>query len=89
MADEVVPADLTKQLSDTCQEISRVLYLKLNCKGVVRFDYILNGNDFYFLEVNTVPGMSAASIVPKMARAHGWSFTELITRLLTDIIPIN
>ncbi len=89
MADEVVPADLTERLSGTCQETSRLLYKKLNCRGVVRFDYIFDGKDFYFLEVNTVPGMSAASIVPKMARAHGWSFTELITRLLTDIIPVN
>jgi D-alanine-D-alanine ligase len=84
MADEVVPANISKQQSDQCQDISRVLYEKLNCKGVVRFDYIFTGTEFYFLEVNTVPGLSAASIVPKMARSHGWSFTELITRLISE-----
>jgi D-alanine-D-alanine ligase len=52
----------------------------------VRFDYIYTGEDFYFLEVNTVPGLSAASIVPKMALAHGWSFTELITRLIQEVV---
>jgi D-alanine-D-alanine ligase len=84
MADEVVPAGVSHVYYDHCQKISRHLYEKLNCKGVVRFDYIFNGNDFYFLEVNTVPGLSAASIVPKMAHAYGWSFTELITRLLEE-----
>ncbi len=84
MAAEVVPADVTLQQSAQCQDISRLLYAKLNCKGVVRFDYIFTGADFYFLEVNTVPGLTAASIVPKMARAHGWSFTELITRLIGE-----
>lgn len=84
MADEVVPADVSLRYSTECLEISRLLYEKLNCKGVVRFDYIFTGDSFYFLEVNTVPGLSAASIVPKMARAHGWSFTELITRMIEE-----
>ncbi len=86
MADEVVPAEISPEQSEQCREISRNLYGLLNCKGVVRFDYIFTGKDFYFLEVNTVPGLSAASIVPKMARAHGWSFTELITRLINEVI---
>jgi D-alanine-D-alanine ligase len=86
MAVEVVPASISKQQSGQCQDISKLLYGKLNCKGVVRFDYIFTGKDFYFLEVNTVPGLTKASIVPNMARAHGWSFTELITRLINEII---
>jgi D-alanine-D-alanine ligase len=85
MAEEVVPANISKADSEHCRDISRLLYEKLNCKGVVRFDYILTGEEFYFLEVNTVPGLTAASIVPKMARAHGWSFTELTTRLIMEI----
>ena len=86
MADEVVPADIPGKQSKICREISVHLYKKLNCKGVVRFDYIFDGTDFYFLEVNTVPGLTAASIVPNMARAHGWTFTELITRLINEIV---
>ncbi|MEI7981775.1 MAG: D-alanine--D-alanine ligase [Bacteroidota bacterium] len=84
MSDEVVPALVPDQVSERCREISRFLFEQLNCKGVVRFDYIFTGDDFYFLEVNTVPGLTAASIVPKMAMAHGWSFTELITRLINE-----
>jgi D-alanine-D-alanine ligase len=89
MADEVVPADVPRQYFDHCQKISGLLYEKLNCKGVVRFDYIFTGEIFYFLEVNTVPGLTAASIVPKMAIAHGWSFTELITRLINEEIKMK
>lgn len=85
MADEVVPADIPVQESARCRKMSGMLYEKLNCRGVVRFDYIHTGKDFFFLEVNTVPGMSAASIVPKMARAYGWTFTELITRLISEV----
>jgi len=86
MADEVVPAEIPDSVSAKCREISAFLYERLNCKGIVRFDYILTGKKFYFLEVNTVPGLSAASIVPKMARARGWSFTELITKLIEETI---
>lgn len=84
MSDEVVPAEISEATAQQCKEISAMLYEKLNCKGIVRFDYIFTGEKFYFLEVNTVPGLTAASIVPKMAKAHGWSFTELVTRLLLE-----
>jgi D-alanine-D-alanine ligase len=67
--------------------MSCLLYEKMNCKGVVRFDYIFTGDDFYFLEVNTVPGLTAASIVPKMAAAYGWSFKELITQIISESLP--
>ncbi len=89
MSDEVVPAVIPEKTAATCREISSHLYEKLNCKGVVRFDYIYTGKKFYFLEVNTVPGLSAASIVPKMARAQGWSFTELVTRLISEELRVK
>ncbi len=85
MSDEVVPAAVPTSVSKKCQEISVDLFERLNCKGVVRFDYIYDGKRFFFLEVNTVPGLTAASIVPKMAKAHGWSFTELITRMIEEV----
>jgi D-alanine-D-alanine ligase len=86
LADEVVPADITEDISAKCRNISIGLYEKLNCCGVVRFDYIYSNFDFYFLEVNTVPGLSGQSIVPKMARAHGWTLTELYTRMIEECL---
>lgn len=84
MAEERVPAPLTDEVNRKCTEISRFLYEKLNCRGVVRFDYILSGDTFYFLEVNTVPGMSAGSIVPKMVRANGWTEREFYNLLIEN-----
>ncbi len=50
---------------------------------MVRFDYIFNDKGLNFLEVNTVPGMTEASIVPKMAKAYGMSLGELFS-IVTD-----
>jgi D-alanine-D-alanine ligase len=86
LASEVVPADIPLTVSEKCREISRFLYEKLNCKGVVRFDYIFSKDCFYFLEVNTVPGLTEQSIVPKMTRAHGWTVTELFTRMIEECL---
>jgi D-alanine-D-alanine ligase len=55
---------------------------------VVRFDYIYDGSRFWFLEVNTVPGMSEQSIIPKMARAYGWTLEELFTTLIEESFSI-
>lgn len=84
MSDEVVPAMIPEKVHSKCREISSDLYKKLNCKGIVRFDFIFTGKHFYFLEVNTVPGLTKASIVPKMAAAHGWDFTEMISRIIEE-----
>lgn len=84
LAEEVCPANVTEDISAECQRISKDLYMKLNCAGVVRFDYILDGNTLYFLEVNTVPGLTEQSIVPKMAAANGWPMKELFSRMIEE-----
>ena len=86
MADEIVPAPVLPEVAEECRRISTTLYNLLNCRGIARFDYIHTRDKFYFLEVNTVPGLTAASIVPKMIREHGWSYTELVTRLIEEAI---
>lgn len=86
LADEVVPAQIPAETFKACQEASAFLYKQLNCKGVVRFDYIFNDSGIYFLEVNTVPGMTEASIVPKMAKAYGMSLSELFDCLLEEAL---
>lgn len=84
LADEIVPAQIPQDIYKECQEISVTLYEKLNCAGVVRFDYIFNDNGIYFLEVNTVPGLTEASLVPKMALAHGLTLTKLFGMLVEE-----
>ncbi len=81
---EVTPADLPAELSEDCQALSRMLYSSLQCRGLVRFDYILSDHDFYLLEVNTIPGLSPASIVPQQARAYGWTMEHMLEVVIRD-----
>ncbi len=83
---EVTPAQISPELTRQCQERSRLLYEVLHCEGVVRFDYILVGETFQFLEGNTIPGISPASIVPQQAVAHGWELGEFFAILVEEAI---
>lgn len=86
---EVTPADLPPELERQCRERSRFLYDVLRCQGVVRFDYILVENTFHFLEANTIPGISPASIVPQQARAYGWQLGEFFGLLIEEAMEVR
>jgi D-alanine-D-alanine ligase len=81
---EITPADLSEELTLKCQNLSRELYELLQCKGVVRFDFILVDGNFYLLEANTIPGMSAQSIIPQQALAYGWTIQKLLDVVIAD-----
>ena len=86
-ADEITPANIPEPIFNECQKISKELYVFLNCKGIVRFDYILTPDEkIFFLEVNSVPGLTDESIVPKQALAAGISNTGLFTILLEETL---
>ena len=78
-SNEITPAEVEDDVATLIQQTSDKLYDMLNCSGIVRFDYIYDTERkmLYFLEVNTIPGQSAESIVPKQARAMGISTKEL------------
>ena len=81
---EVCPAEIPDVLRDRIQEVSKKIYAHLGCSGLVRVDYICSGEDLYFLEVNTIPGMTSASLVPQMVRAAGLSMTEFLTTVIEN-----
>lgn len=81
---EITPARLDESLVRQCQERSALLYQVLGCRGMVRFDYILENGVFYLLEANTTPGMSEASIIPQQAQAYGWSISKLLDIVVED-----
>ena len=83
-SDEIIPARIHEETANAVKAVSAAIYDLLGCSGVVRIDYILKDGVPYFLEVNTVPGLSAASIVPKMAIASGLTLTDFFTRLLSE-----
>jgi D-alanine-D-alanine ligase len=85
-SEEITPARIPKDLSEKCKKLSSQIYDTLNCRGICRIDFILKKKDFYFLEINTVPGMSEASIIPQQVKAMGMDITELFTMLIEDSI---
>ncbi len=86
MSEEITPADLPKEISDECREISGRIYDLLNCRGMVRVDFILHREKLKVLEVNTVPGLSPESIIPAQAKAHGWSFSEFLDVVVEETV---
>ena len=81
---EVCPAQIPDALRDRIQEVSKRIYVQLGCAGLVRVDYIVSGEDLYFLEVNTIPGMTSASLVPQMVRAAGLSMTDFLSSIIEN-----
>ena len=87
MSDEITPARISESLRTGCEILSTAIYKFLNCRGMVRIDYKLRDEHLYFLEVNTIPGMSAASIIPKQIQAmQTISIKELYTILINESI---
>ncbi len=86
MAEEITPAPVLPHMVEEVTQKALLLYDRLNCRGVVRFDFIHNGKEAVFLEVNTVPGMSSASIVPQQARAAGISEMELYDIIIRNAL---
>jgi len=84
LASEITPAPISDEQSAECRQITDYLYRKFNCKGVVRFDYFLAGNEWWFLEVNTVPGFSAESIIPKQAKVAGFTLKDFFGALIDE-----
>jgi D-alanine-D-alanine ligase len=77
------PADLPPNVTQTLQEQSQRICARLGCEGAARVDFILAKDERpFFLEVNTLPGMTNTSLVPKAAKAAGISFEDLVEKIL-------
>ncbi|MCM1532214.1 MAG: D-alanine--D-alanine ligase [Bacteroides sp.] len=87
-SDEIVPAPIAPELAAEIGEIAKKVYHLLNCSGVVRCDFIVEESTQkpYFLEVNTTPGQSEESIVPKQVRQMGWSLEEFYTNVIEEAL---
>ena len=86
LAEEITPPiDLSIEHEKEIKTTSSLLYKALACKGIVRVDYILSNSKLYFLEINTVPGMSNSSLIPQQIKASGMHFAELISVLVENM----
>lgn len=81
---EITPADLSPEKNEQIADIVTEVYLRLNCRGMVRIDFILleETQVFYFIEINTTPGQSANSLIPQQVRAAGMDIKEFYGELI-------
>ena len=87
MTDYIMPAEISKDKYQEILNIGAASYNAVGCRGVARIDFILNSknngdNQFYLLEINTHPGFTATSLVPKIAKYAGISFEEIVEFLV-------
>ncbi|MBF0568750.1 MAG: D-alanine--D-alanine ligase [Nitrospirae bacterium] len=88
MTNYILPPDVSQQTYDKIGEVSVKAYDCLGCKGAARVDTILSedAETVYVLEVNTVPGMTGTSLLPKIAESAGMSFLQLLEEMLGDAV---
>ena len=82
--DEITPARISPELTKKVQQLSSRIYDLCDCSGIVRIDYILRDNEFYFLEVNTTPGMTATSFVPQQIAAMNRKLGDILGLIIED-----
>jgi D-alanine-D-alanine ligase len=82
--EEITPGRMSAEEKERVERIVSDIYHKLNCKGMVRIDYFLQdlSSDFYFVEINTIPGQTAQSFIPQQVRAAGLDITEFYGGLI-------
>ncbi len=80
--EEITPARISVELTNQIKNRSSEIYDLCECSGIVRIDFILKNNIFYFLEVNTTPGMTATSFIPQQVAAMGENLSEILTKII-------
>ncbi len=88
MSEYEVPAKMNDEISDRIKKSALAAFNALVCEGYARIDFRLTPDNIeYCLEVNSLPGMTSTSLVPKMAKAVGISFEELVERIVKLSLP--
>ena len=80
----ILPAEISDDMLDLLFNYSKNINKILKCSGVIRIDYIVTDKEVLLLEVNTLPGMTESSLVPKIANYKGLSFEKLCEDILLN-----
>ena len=84
---EITPARLSQRVTERVQQLTSAIYDILNCRGIIRIDYIITeGDKINMLEINTTPGMTATSFIPQQVRAAGLDIKDVMTDIIEDIL---
>ncbi|WP_411274252.1 D-alanine--D-alanine ligase [Daejeonella sp.] len=82
--EEITPGRMSEEEKANVERIAKDVYIKLNCRGMVRIDYFLQHetSKFYFVEINTIPGQTAQSFIPQQVKAAGMVIGEFYGELI-------
>jgi len=85
---EITPGNMNDEEYHRVHQIVKSVYSKLNCRGVVRIDYFLENEtgNFYFIEINTIPGQTATSFIPQQVAAMGITLKQFYTNLMKETL---
>lgn len=86
---EVCPATFSYEIKSEIEKVSKSVHETLGLSQYSRSDFIIAKDGVYFLEVNTLPGLTSQSLLPKAISAVGGTYTDFITHLLTDAIEVR
>ncbi len=81
---EIVPGRFSYHEKSKLSEAAELVHRIIDCKHYSRSDFIVKDGDVYFLEVNTLPGLTAESLFPKAAQAVGLEYNQLIEHLIEN-----
>ena len=82
-AEEIVPARIREKVRKEVQKLSVKVYEALGCGGFSRVDFMLKDDgELAVLEINTIPGLTPMSLLPKAAKADGISYPELLDEIV-------
>lgn len=80
----VCPAEISEELTEKIQDLAIKVFRAIGCADLARADFIMDEEEnFYFIEINTIPGMTSVSLVPDSARALQIDFTTFLDKLIT------
>ena len=84
----ITPADIAPDMQQLVRQYAELVFRQLDCKGIVRVDFILDevAKTPYFLEVNTIPGQTAMSIIPAQVKSLGLDVREFYTKLVLEVL---
>lgn len=86
LAQEICPADISPDLTNLLREQALIAHKEMGCKHISRSDFIVNkGNQIFFLEINTIPGMTSNSLLPKEIEVEGLSLKDLLVYWISQV----
>ena len=88
-SEEITPARISKIQEENVKHMAKKIYEVLNMDGFSRSEFIFKGDTPYFLEMNTVPGLTEESILPKQAACAGISLSDLFTNAIEEALAKN